>query len=42
MPGGDPMAGTFHQMQVTVGNTACSVKGILVFGNENIFVVMTC
>ena len=28
MPGGDPRTGTFHQMQVTAGDTACTVKVI--------------
>ena len=28
MPGSDPRAATFHQMQVTVGDTPCSVKGV--------------
>ena len=26
--GGDPRTGTFHQMRVTAGDTACSVKGV--------------
>ena len=26
---GDPRTGTFPQMQVTAGDTACSVKGVL-------------
>ena len=25
---GDPRTGTFHQTQVTTGNTTCSVKGV--------------
>ena len=25
---GDPRTGMFHRMQVTVGDTACSVKGV--------------
>ena len=26
---GDPRTGMFHQTRVTVGDTACSVKGVL-------------
>ena len=26
---GDPRTGTFHQTQVTAGDTACSVNGVL-------------
>ena len=25
---GDPRTGTFHQMRVTMGDTACSVNGV--------------
>ena len=28
-PGGEPRTGTFHQMRVTAGDAACSVKGVL-------------
>ena len=30
MSGGDPRTGTFYQMRVTMGDTACSVNGVLV------------
>ena len=29
--GSDPRTGTFHQKKVTVDDTACSVKGVLLF-----------
>ena len=43
MSGSDPGTGTFHQTQVTAGDTTCSVKGVLyvdtvsyyVFGSVN-------
>ena len=28
---GDPRTGTFHPTRVTMGNTTCSVKGVLAF-----------
>ena len=36
MSGGDSRTGTFHQTQVSVGDTASSVKGVLIIGKPKL------